>query len=181
MTACWKPSPRDVCRKGMVHFYNITKFMSVQSSSWQVLSISRAQRKVCLFLKAIKAHVITLPESVTAVGERHQEPEHGCWWHTDLHAWRHQTRASCGRADCDSTMPPTSMRWSRSSPGGTCIFPNHWQHHPDALQATLNTGVLPAPLAVQGTSHRHTPDPEAGRSQKTRRWGPAGEPMWAVR
>lgn len=34
MTAYWKPLPREeVCRKGMVHFYNITKFMSVQSSS----------------------------------------------------------------------------------------------------------------------------------------------------
>lgn len=59
MTACWKPVPREVCGKGMVRFYNITKFTSAQSSSGQVLSISRAQRNVCLFLKAIKAHVIT--------------------------------------------------------------------------------------------------------------------------
>ena len=126
--------------------------MSVQSSSWQVLSISRAQRKVCLFLKAIKAHVITLPESLTAVGERHQEPEHGCWWHADLHTWRHQTRASCGQADRDPTMPPTSTRWSRSSPRGhlrlpkpLTASPRHSAGNPKyrrASSSTCNAGHL---------------------------------------
>lgn len=125
MTAYWKPLPREeVCRKGMVHFYNITKFMSVQSSSWQVLSISRAQRKVCLFLKAIKAHVITSAWICDRRwGVKHREPGHSCWWHADLHSWRHQTRAPCGQADHDPTVPPKSTCWSRRSPGDHLHLP----------------------------------------------------------
>lgn len=110
--------------KGWSRFYNITKFTSAQSSSGQVLSISRAQRNVCLFLKAIKAHVITSAWICDRRwGVKHLELEHGCWWHADLHTWRHQTQAPCGQADHDPSMPPQSTCWSGRPPGSHLHLP----------------------------------------------------------
>ena len=169
MSACWKTSPREeVCRKGMVHFYNITKFMSVQSLSWQVLSISRAQRKVCLFLKAINAHVIASAWIVTGGGGWSTESLSTAVGDTQTFTpGGTRPEPPVGR----QTVTPPCLQSPRAGagafPGVTCIFPNRLltaSHQCSVVNTkywhvSSSTGNA-RPLTQ---AHPHTPDPEAGR------------------